>query len=168
METKDLIIKKAEFEDWQALYRNVWSRMETARYMLWDVTESEEAARERMARTIAWQSGHAAWTVYQKETGEAIGFAGLMEIADGVWEDTGVALGPEYTGRGWGKQILNALMEYVFLHRKGRTLICSCRRENARSRSVILACGLTYTHSETRVDPRNGDEYELEFYRISR
>ena len=164
IETQNLILKKAVFCDWKSLYENVWSREETARYMLWDVTPSEEAAKARMERTIAWQKTHHAWIVYHKKTDKAIGFAGLMEVEAGVWEDTGVALGPEYVGRGLGKQILRALMDYVFVTQKGRKLICTCRKENVPSRSVILACGLVYTHSELRVDPRTGEKYELEFF----
>lgn len=31
VETKDLILRKAVFEDWPAIWRNVWSRAETVR-----------------------------------------------------------------------------------------------------------------------------------------
>ena len=55
METRDLILDKARFEDWEDMYRNVWSRPEPAQYMLWQVTASEEEAKARMERTIAWQ-----------------------------------------------------------------------------------------------------------------
>ena len=168
IETTDLILKKADFSDWKDLYTNVWSHAETARYMLWDVTDSEEAAKARMERTIAWQANHSAWTVYHKKTCKAIGFAGLMETGAGVWEDTGVALGPEYTGKGLGKQILQGLIRYVFEEQEGRSLICSCRSENAPSRRVILSCGLQYNHSEDRTDPRNGKNYVIEFYRLDR
>ena len=168
IETADLILKKAAFADWQDLYTNVWSHAETARYMLWDVTDSEEAAMARMERTMAWQSSHSAWTVYYKKTCKAIGFAGLMEVQTGVWEDTGVALGPEYTGKGLGKQILRGLIRYVFEEQKGKSLICSCRSENAPSRRVILSCGLAYTHSEDRIDARTGQPYVIEFYRLDR
>ena len=34
LETKDLILDKARFEDWKPMYRNVWSRPESFRYML--------------------------------------------------------------------------------------------------------------------------------------
>ena len=166
LETQDLILKKASFEDWRELYTNVWSREETARYMLWSVTKSENAAMERMNRTMAWQKSHHAWTVYEKKTVKAIGFAGLMELDDGVWEDTGVALGPAYTGRGLGKQILRALMDYVFAAQGGKKLICSCRSENGPSKGVMLSCGMTYTHSENRIDERNGSPYVIEFYQI--
>jgi len=98
METHDLILKKAQFSDWEALYRNVWRHEETARYMLWTVTPSEEAAKERMHRTIAFQKDHDAFTVYEKASGEAIGWAGFTSLEPGVYEETSIALGPAFTG----------------------------------------------------------------------
>ena len=91
METRDLILDKARFEDWGNLYRNVWSRPETARYMLWTVTDSEEEARARMERTLAWQRDHDVWTVYQKSGRQAIGWAGLAELSPGIWQETSIA-----------------------------------------------------------------------------
>ena len=163
-ETKELLLKKARFEDWEELYRNVWSREETARYMLWKVTESEEEARARMERTVRFQQEHESWTVYEKSSGKAIGWGGMLPIAEGVYEDCGIALGPEFTGRGYGKQILTALVERAFGELGAKAFIASCRRENAASRGMILACGFTFTHTEEREDPRNGEAYILEFY----
>ena len=34
LETKDLILKKAEFEDWKTIYYNLWRHKESAKYML--------------------------------------------------------------------------------------------------------------------------------------
>ena len=33
METEDIILGKAKYEDWSSIYRNVWSRPETAEYV---------------------------------------------------------------------------------------------------------------------------------------
>ena len=112
METKDLIVRKAEFDDWKAMYRNVWSHPETARYMMWRVTETEEAAQERIRRTIEFQKAHDTFFVYEKKSGQPIGFAGWEELAPHSFRETGIALGPEYVGRGYGKQIVNFLLEY--------------------------------------------------------
>lgn len=169
METKDLILKKAEFDDWKDMYERVWSREETARYMLWEVTDSEAAAKDRMERTIAYQGKNpTAFTVYEKKTGRAIGFAGMMEIEPGVYEDIGVALGPEYVGKGYGKQILTAFVETAFRDWGAEKLICSCRSENEASRRLQLACGFQFSHTEERVDPRNGAAYILEFYTLEK
>ena len=100
METKDLILRKAEFDDWKAMYRNVWSHPETARYMMWRVTKTEEAARERIRRTIEFQREHDTFFVCEKKSGQPIGFAGWEELAPHSFRETGIALGPEYVGRG--------------------------------------------------------------------
>ena len=73
METEDIILGKAKYEDWRSIYRNVWSRPETAEYMVWKVTADEDEARERIQRTIAWQETHDAWLVYERGSGQAIG-----------------------------------------------------------------------------------------------
>ena len=40
LETPDLLLRKARLEDWRDLYRNVWSRPEAARHMLWRISEN--------------------------------------------------------------------------------------------------------------------------------
>lgn len=166
IETKDLVLRKALFEDWTDIYRNVWSCEETARYMLWKVTDSEKEAKERMFRTIKFQSENNAWIVCEKQCGQAIGWAGMLPVSDGVYEDCGIAVGPEFVGKGYGKQVLNALVDYAFETLGAKTFVASCRSQNAASRGMILSCGFIFTHSENRVDPRNGSPYVLEFYRL--
>ena len=98
LETKDLILKKAEFEDWKTIYYNLWRHKESAKYMLWQPTETDEDAKDRMKRTIAFEEkpeNKYALFVYLKKTGEAIGFAGMRELERGIYEETGIALGPE-------------------------------------------------------------------------
>ncbi len=163
LETKDLLLKKAEFEDWRTIYHNVWSKPETARYMAWRVTEDEEEARERMKRTIKYQKEHDTYLVYEKKSGQAIGFAGVEEIRPHIYQDASIALGPEYVGRGYGKQILRLLMEYC-ASLGGEVFYYSTRSANEASRALALACGFQYQYSESRVDERNGEPFELEVY----
>ena len=167
LETKDLILKKAVFEDWPDIYRNLWRHAESARYMLWSVTESEEAARDRMRRTLAYEQLHEyALFVYEKLSGKAIGFAGMRELEPGVWEESGVALGPDYVGRGYGGQILDALTQRAF-SLGAREFQASCREQNERSHRLILSRGFRPTGSELCVDDRNGEEYTLLHFRLS-
>lgn len=164
LETPDLILHKPCFDDWLDLYRNVWSREETARYMFWDVTRSEEDAKDRMCRTIRYQATRPIWVVYEKESGKAIGFAGIEQIAPGVYEDAGIALGPEFTGKGYGTQILNALTDHAFRSLSAVKLRCACRTENIPSRRMLLRCGFRYTHTDQKVDPRNSEVCQLEYF----
>ena len=58
LETKDLILKKAEFEDWKTIYYNLWRHKESAKYMLWQPTETDEDAKDRMKRTPVQDPGY--------------------------------------------------------------------------------------------------------------
>jgi RimJ/RimL family protein N-acetyltransferase len=164
METEDIILGKAKYEDWRSIYRNVWSRPETAEYMLWKVTADEEEARERIRRTITWQETHDAWLVYEKGSGQAVGFAGVEETEQYIYHETGIALGPEYVRMGYGKQILRLLMEYC-ISLGGQEFYYSTRAGNLASKALALSCGLTYQYSEQKTDQRSGKTYELEVYK---
>ncbi len=93
LETDSRILKKAEFEDWKAMYQNVWSRPETAEYMEWCVTTDEEDAKGRIQKTIKYQENHDTYLVYEKKSGQAIGFAGVEETTANIYQDAGIALG---------------------------------------------------------------------------
>lgn len=166
MEKEDIFLGKAKFEDWKAMYRNVWSRPEAARFMMWQVTESEEEAMERMKRTILFQESHDTYLVYEKKSGQAIGFAGVGKIGPGIYGEMGIALGPEFVGKGYGKQILCLLIEYCrnFLH--GKEFFYHTQADNEASKALALSCGLTYRYSEYKRDQKNGGEYEQEIYSI--
>ena len=163
IEMEDVYLKKADPGDWQEIWHNLWCRPECARYMLWNVTRSEEDALARMERTIAYQREHPlSFFVYEKRTGKAIGFAGLIETEPGVFEDTGLALGPAFWGKGYGTQVVRANVEEAEAA-GARKLIASCREQNEASRALQRKCGFVFTHKEKRTDPRNGEPYVLEF-----
>lgn len=163
LETEDLVLRKAKFEDWEALYHNLWKHAESAKYMLWTPTKNKEEAIDRMNRTIAFQKIEKyTFVVCLKETGEAIGNAGMKDLGDGVYEETGIALGPNYVRKGYGRQILNALTDEA--KRMGATrFLASNRVKNEASRGLQLACGFSFDHlSEEKTDQRTGEKYFVE------
>ena len=88
----------------------------------------------------------------------------MEETAPHIFHETGIALGPEYVGRGYGKQILRLLLEYC-ISLDGQEFYYSTRAGNLASRALALSCGLTYQYSERRTDQRSGKTYELEIYK---
>lgn len=73
---------KAKQSDYGAMLKNVWRHEESAKYMYWSITANEEDAVVRMQKTIEFQKGHDTYLVYEKSTGEAIGFAGVEKVDD--------------------------------------------------------------------------------------
>ncbi|MGM9619489.1 MAG: GNAT family N-acetyltransferase [Oscillospiraceae bacterium] len=167
LETERLVLDKAKFSDWKAMYRNVWSRPESARYMLWKVAASEEEAKARIMKTIAFQKEHEAYLVYEKAGGQAIGFAGVKQTAPYVYQETGICLGPDYVGKGFGKEILQRLLRHCREEHGAREFIYSTRAENAASNHLALSLGFTRIASEPKTDPRDGGNYTLLTYSLT-
>lgn len=158
LETKDLILDKAKPSDWEAMYRNVWSHPESAKYMYWSVTASEDDARARMERTIAFQASHDTYLVYEKASGEAIGFAGIAQSGPGVYEETGICLGPRFVRKGYGRQIVSRLIRYC-KDLGAEALLYSTWETNEASKGLARTLGFTYLEKEDRIDERNGAPY---------
>jgi Acetyltransferases, including N-acetylases of ribosomal proteins len=168
LETKNLILSKASMNDVYDMYHNIWLQEETAKFMLWVPAKNIEEARDRMIKTIEYQKDRIAYLVYEKQSGQAIGFAGMTELEEKVYEDSGIAIGTKYVGCGYGKQILMALVDYCFEDLGADKIVCSCRSNNIASKKMQLSCGFQYSHSIDRIDKRDGLGYVLDFYELNR
>ena len=166
IETKNLILDKAKFSDWKEMYENVWSRPESARYMAWKVTTTQEDAKLRIMRTIEFQNNHDVYIVYEKQSGKAIGFAGVDKITPFVYQETGICLGPDYVGKGFGTQILEALIQYCKQEFDAKKFFYSTRKENEASNRLAKKFGFTLVSSEKKIDNRNGQVYEVLKYNL--
>ena len=133
--------------------------------MLWSVTESADEARARMERTIEWEKTHPwKYCVEEKASGRVIGWAGVEPLREGVWGETGIALGPDYWRRGYGREILEALCAFCRDEAHAVRFVCTAREANTASRALIARCGFVFDHRCERVDERSGEGYWLLYY----
>ena len=160
IETKDLILDKAKQEDWLPMYKNVWSRPETFRYMVIENSPSEAEAQARMERTIAFQQGRESYTVYLKSTREAIGCTGLAPLEGDTWEETGICIGPDFWGRGYGWQILQALISRA-KELGAKEFVYSSWEDNQASRALAAKAGFKQYGAECHVREHDGREFTL-------
>lgn len=119
-----------------------------------------------MEKVMKNQKAHDAWLIYEKESNQAIGWAGVSKMGGNVWQDTGIVIGPDFTGRGYGKQVLQCLIQYVFQEKRAEKFICSCRSQNSVSRSLIQSLGFVPFKAENRTDSRKGEKYILEYFEL--
>lgn len=167
IETKDLILDKARPEDWLPMYRNVWSRPESFRYMLPKICPSESEARSRMERTIDFQSkSEHAYTVFLKSTREAIGFTGLNRLGSDTFEEAGICIGPDFWRKGYGWQILGALIALA-KSLGAKTFVYSSWEENTASRAMAAKAGFQEFAREEHVREHDGKRYTLLKYKLS-
>ena len=166
IETENLILDKAKFSDWKEMYYNVWSRPESAKYMIWNLTTNEENAKIRILKTIEFQQKHDTYVVYEKSSGKAIGFAGVEKIEPYIYQETGICLGPDYVGRGFGKQILRGLIQYCKETFRAKEFIYSTREENGASNRLAKSLGFTMVSSTPKTDGKDGHSYHLLRYSL--
>ena len=166
LETKDLFLDKAKFSDWEPMYRNVWSQPESARYMEWSVTTNEGDAKIRIQKTIDFQKTHDTYLVYKKATGEAIGFAGVEQLAFRTYQETGICLGSEFVGQGYGRQVLLCLIRYCKEELGAQEFIYSTRDCNRASIGLALSLGFRLIGTEEKQDKRDNQSYILQKYSL--
>lgn len=166
LETKDLFLDKAKFSDWETMYRNVWSQPESARYMAWRVTTSEEDAKIRIQKTIDFQKTNDTYLVYKKTTSEAIGFAGVEQLAFRTYQEAGICLGSKFVGKGYGKQILLCLIRYCKEEFGAKEFIYSTRDSNKASIGLALSLGFQLIGTEEKQDKRDNQIYILQKYSL--
>ena len=166
IEAKSLILDKAKFSDWKEMYHNVWSQPESARYMNWSITTSEEAAKIRIMKTIAFQKEHDTYLVYEKSSGKAIGFAGVEKLEPYIYQETGICLGPNYIGKGLGKEILQGLIQYCKEQFGAKEFIYLTREENTASNRLAKLYGFSMISSTAKIDGKDGHHYNLLQYKL--
>ena len=168
LETKDLILGKSKPSDLDSIYHNYWCSHTSAKYMLWEPQKDLAEAKARLDRTIAFQKDHLAFMIYEKATGEAIGQAAMLEIEDGVWEDGGIGMGEKFVGKGYGKQILHCLIDYLFTTLGATKIICSCHPDNIPSKRMQMSCGMTLSHTKSFTREKDNVTYDAEYYSITK
>ena len=166
IETPDLILAKAKMSDLNDMYENCWSQEEAAKYMLWKPCKNLDDAKARLLRSIEIQKDKIAYFVYEKKSNQAIGMAGMIEIEPNVYEDGGIVIGPAFVGKGYGKQILMALINYCKNELNAKKIICSCDSQNIASARLQQSCGLKYTHSKKMIRERDGSEFKADYYEL--
>ena len=165
--TPNLVLRKAKDSDLDSIWQNVWNDPKIAATMLWKVTETREEAADRLDRTKNYQASNDAFFVCLKDTDEPIGFGGIREIAPGEYEETGICIAARFQRRGFGKEVLDALVGLAFRRLGGHRFKYGCFHENAASAALCKSCGFAYTHSEQCVRDWDGYEYLCDFYELT-
>ena len=159
-----MILRQGAADDWQDLYRNLWSREEVFQYMFKNPCPSEEHAAARTgAYAVMHEEVKTEFFVIEKASGQVIGIAGIKELKPRKWTITDIAIGPDFQSKGYGKQIVTALLKLAV--ELGATEIAyDCFTQNAASKQLALSCGFTYSHSEEAELMKNGEKVILDYY----
>lgn len=168
IETQDLILRQGTVDDWKDLCRNLWNRKEVFQYMFNKPSADEETGHKRTALYAEMHKEvKTEFFVCEKVSGQAIGIAGIKEQKPGSWTITDIAIGPDFQGKGYGKQIVTALLKLAF--EQGATeVFYDCFSQNTVSKQLALSCGFAYAHSEKADLMKNSEKVILDYYIIKK
>ena len=153
LEGDQIRLRKALEKDWKSMLENVWSDEHVYRWMLYQPTLTEEEARERCQRSMAYQRDHYAWFVAMKDTNEAIGLCAIKETEKGHFEESGICIGTAYQGRGYGKEIVRLLLDLAFQKLGAEDFRYGYFRENEKSRKLAAHFGFRYDQTYEMIRP---------------
>lgn len=167
-ETADLILRAGTPQDGPAMYANLWRHPEVFRFLFSRPSPDEAAG---LQRTAAYAGMHrevpTEFFVQEMATGQPIGIAGVKLLSPARWTITDVSIGPAFQGKGYGTQIIRALVDLAF-SRGAQDIAYECFAENEASRRLAQSCGFCFDHFTPAELPRNGQPVTLAHYLLCR
>lgn len=159
-------LRKATWLDLKDIFNNVWSQETVAEWMFWPPSLDYEKAKLRMAKTIVFQSNKFAYFVSLNSDSQAIGLAAFQEVEPGIFEECGICIAPQFQGMGLGIEVLDIMLENVFLKLQGEKFLYTHRADNEKSQKLCQHFGFKYLKTEKLTRPWDGKEdmymrYEL-------
>ena len=165
---KRLLLRKAKITDLADIYRRVYGDREALALMFMPPSPSLEEAAERLKRTIAYQQGRPLFFAALRETDEAIGLGGIRAESPGVYAETGLIIGRDQQGLGYGAEMLGLLLALAFEEYGASAFAYYCIRENTRSRRLAQRFGFRYDSEKDETREYDGKTCRVERYLLRR
>jgi RimJ/RimL family protein N-acetyltransferase len=145
LETERLILKPAVQSDLNDLFA-LRSDPDVMKYSEKGVQTREEV-QTFLDTTIPYQKryGYDICSVFEKCSGDFVGQAGLFcteNIAEQSEVEIGYSLHKKYWGRGYGTELVRALIQWGFKHLPAKKLVAFTDSENIASHRILQKCGM--------------------------
>lgn len=156
LETKRLILKPPEQSDLDNLLA-LRSEPEVMQYVGDGNIQTLEQVQEVLDTIIEYQKKHGFGfcSVYEKETGNFVGQAGLFHVGFDEKQqeiEVGYRLQKKFWGKGYATELTKAIIKWGFEHLPNMYLIGLTHPENKRSQHVLEKAGMIYTGKVTYHD----------------
>jgi RimJ/RimL family protein N-acetyltransferase len=167
-QTKRLILRAWQESDAESLYKYA-QNPNVGPIAGWQPHTSVENSLE-IIKTVL--SADETYAVVLKETGEAVGGAGIItsnsdfhsaEITKNECE-IGYWIGEPFWGQGLIPEVVNELVRYAFENLRLTAVWCACFDGNEKSKRVQEKCGFVYHHTEYNKPVPLMNDFRTEHY----
>ena len=168
IDTERLILRKAKKDDLNDIYENIWSHEELSKYMLWRKCNSILEAENKLNKLLEFQKRNYFYFVEEKESKKVIGMAGIKDLGNNNYETGPICVMTSAQRKGYGKEILKALIYLVFDLLNGNKFTYTFMQENIPSKNLCTSQGFIYEKSAKSIRDYDNMEYMEDFYYMTR
>lgn len=169
IETKDLILRRFEFSDCEAMLKN-WIADEKVQAMYFEPAyKTKEAVDELLSKYInAYESSDCyRWAIVLKKSGECIGqIAYFLVDSKNNFAEIEYCIGAAFQNNGFATQAAKAVIKYGFEKIKLHKVQICHTSKNPRSKRVIEKCALKLDGVLRDYFFVNGDYQDRLYYSI--
>ena len=170
IETKNLILRKFELSDAEAMYKNWANDSEVTNFLTWKPHDSIEVSKDILKKWIDKykNKNFYQWAIVLKSNGdEPIGSIGIVHQDEKIeMVRVGYCIGRKWWKQGITSEALNALIKY-FINEIGANRI-EARHDplNPNSGKVMIKCGLKYAGTMRKADINNQGLCDCSMYAL--
>lgn len=169
IETERLILRDIRMEDIQEYYERLFGDGDVCRYLLVDPHQDIGESYEQIQQILEkYQDGKFyRWGITRKGDDSLIGVIGLVRI-DEETETCSFAylLGCDYWNRGYGTEVLRAVISFAFEELELKRIIADHMAENPASGAVMRKAGMEHIGTERDKYVKQGRAHDAEVYEI--
>lgn len=138
---KDIILRKANDNDLNNIYNNVWEDETLFKYMHYSNTKTLGEAQIRLQKSIEFQKNNYAYFICLRKNDEAIGFCGVEKINEYQVQEIGICISKRHQQRSYGKQVLKLLLALTFNNLKAKEFLYYTNKDNTPSIKLCESFG---------------------------
>ena len=166
LETGRCLVREFAMEDLDALFE-LYAKPGMTDYVEPLYSYEEEAAyQEAYIRHRYRYYGYGMWLVFDKESGQLIGRAGLedRDYPEGTAMELGYMIAPEYQRKGYATEVCRAILTYAKEELEAESVNCLVDEKNVPSVRLVEKLGFTYK-GKTDVTGVILNRYNIDFFR---
>ncbi|HCW24441.1 MAG TPA: hypothetical protein DGX96_12810 [Lachnospiraceae bacterium] len=167
IETKRLVLRPHVMEDAEYLYRHFGTDERMYAYSGWNPYATERKARETVRHFIESYKAPSffGWAI---EAGQGIiGTIGAYDYdAEKSSVEVGISIAPEFWGKGYATEALQAVITYLTRDNGIRTVKAWCASDNIGSKRAMEKCGMQQTgidHGALKIGDHTFDRLNYEY-----
>ncbi len=168
LETERLILRKAELNDYKAVFNNWTSDEKVSRYVTWDTHKNELDTKAYLEYVVSKYNRplNFDWIVCLKENNEPIGQITIVNINEEGAFEIGYCFSSKYWNKGYCTEAYKEIIRFLFEEVNVKKIIASHLKINPASGKVMIKVGMKYCGE--KVIYHKGNNELLSMYEIEK